>query len=536
MNNLTNNKENADMAGSFSERPLSPVPQSYPWVPDQGDGTYRNPVIHADYSDPDVIRVGDDYWLVSSSFNCTPGLPILHSRDLVNWTIVGHAIKNLPHERFDRVQPGHGVWAPAIRHHNGWYWIFFPMPDEGIYVTTAKHPTGEWSKPYLVVAGKGLIDPCPLWDDDGSAYLVHAYANSRAGIKDRLRICPMASDCTRLLGEGEIIIHEPERHPLIEGPKFLKKDGWYYVFAPAGSVRTGWQVVLRSKHIYGPYDDRIVIEQGTTQINGPHQGAIVDDPEGNWWFVHFQDAGLYGRIVHLQPVAWKNGWPVIGEDFDENGIGEPVAQWRKPACKSPNEVASPATSDEFRSKTLGLQWQWNANHSDDWCRVGESDGVLRLISLPTKCERLALVPNILCQKFPARSFRVDVTLDLHAKHPGEQAGVVVLGKEFAALYIQETGHGFLIALKVNDQIVWSTDLGLGKVRLSVEVRDGGMCEYSYSPMARFGDIAIGHKFQAMQGVWIGARIGVFAIAPNAIGPGGWVDIDEFQFSGLNSDQ
>src|SRR6185437_12454746 len=189
----------------------------FPWRADCGDSTYRNPIIYADYSDPDVIRVGNDFYLTASSFNCTPGLPILHSTDLINWTIIHYALKNLPHARYADVQPGCGVWAPTIRFHAGKFWIFFPMPDEGIYVITATDPAGEWTEPYLLQAGKGLIDPCPLWDDDGKAYLVHAYAGSRAGIKHRLRICPMAPDGTRLLGEGQIIFHQPDKHPTIEG-------------------------------------------------------------------------------------------------------------------------------------------------------------------------------------------------------------------------------------------------------------------------------------------------------------------------------
>jgi beta-xylosidase len=170
---------------------------AYPWTPDCGDGTYHNPVLYADYSDPDVIRHREDFYLVASSFNCTPGLPILHSRDLVNWTLVNHALKNIPGERYRKVQPGCGVWAPSLRFHAGKFWIFFATPDEGIYLTTAEKPLGSWSEPHLVREGKGLIDPCPLWDDDGKAYLVHAYAHSRSGLKHKLRICPM-----RLMARG----------------------------------------------------------------------------------------------------------------------------------------------------------------------------------------------------------------------------------------------------------------------------------------------------------------------------------------------
>src|SRR5438067_1286255 len=177
---------------------------AHPRTPDQGDGTYCNPILYADYSDPDVIRVGEDFYLIASSFNCTPGLPILHSRDLVNWTIINHALKNLPHPRYSDVQHGCGVWAPSIRHHAGKFWIVFPMPDEGLYVTTADDPAAKWSEPHLLLAGKGLIDPCPLWDDDGQAYLVHAYAKSRCGLKHMLCVRPMAPDASRLLGEGQI--------------------------------------------------------------------------------------------------------------------------------------------------------------------------------------------------------------------------------------------------------------------------------------------------------------------------------------------
>ncbi|HEY1123068.1 MAG TPA: family 43 glycosylhydrolase, partial [Haloferula sp.] len=344
---------------------MTPAGHSYPWVPDQGDGTYRNPVLHADYSDPDVIRVGSDYFLTSSSFNCTPGLPILHSRDLVNWRIINHALKNLPHPRYSEVQPGQGVWAPSIRHHNGKFWIFFPTPDEGIYLTTTADPSGSWSAPHLVLAGKGLIDPCPFWDDDGKAYLIHAYAGSRAGIRNKLHLRPMAPDGSRTLGKGKVVIEIDPSLPALEGPKLHKRHGWYYISAPAGGVATGWQCIFRSRSIHGPYEEKIVLAQRGTAINGPHQGALVDTPEGNWWFVHFQDKDLYGRIVHLQPVRWEDDWPLVGEAQDETGVGRPVVQYRKPVSRE-GFPAVPQDSDEFENDALGLQWQWHANHDGDW--------------------------------------------------------------------------------------------------------------------------------------------------------------------------
>src|SRR5690606_26534145 len=251
------------------------------WVSDQGDGTYKNPVLHADYSDPDVVGVDGDYYMTSSSFTAVPGLPILHSKDLVNWRLIGHALQEIvPTNVFDRPRHGQGVWAPSIRHHKGEYYIYWGDPDFGIYMVKAKNPQGPWDPPVLVMEGKGLIDPSPLWDDDGKAYLVHAYAGSRAGVKSILVLNRMNPEGTQVLDRGRVIFDGHDDHPTVEGPKFHKRNGYYYIFAPAGGVATGWQLVLRSKDIYGPYEEKVVLEQGSTQTNGPHQGAWVDTPDG----------------------------------------------------------------------------------------------------------------------------------------------------------------------------------------------------------------------------------------------------------------
>ena len=493
---------------------------AYPWRPDQGDGTYRNPVLHADYSDPDVIRVGDDFYLTASSFTCTPGLPILHSKDLVNWTIIGHALKNLPHPRYEKMQPGAGVWAPAIRRHAGKYWIFYPTPDEGIFVVTAPHPAGPWSAPHCVQAGRGLIDPCPLWDDDGRAYLVHAYAGSRAGIKDRLRVCPMAPDGSKLLGEGKIVFHDPERHPTIEGPKFYKRDGWYYLFAPAGGVETGWQVVLRCKHIFGPYEDRIVLAQGTTDINGPHQGALVDTPEDGWWFLHFQDAGVYGRIVHLQPVTWVDGWPVMGRD------GQPVLRQAKPRVPGRSQPSVPQTNDEFDGARLGLQWQWNANHDEHWYSLNECPGWLRLFpqALTFPLNEQA---NLLLQKFPARSFRVETSLRLSSRKSGEEAGLVVTGGRSVALGVQSEDSVQWLVLRTDDKVQRLRRLAPSAVKLFVEVKADGRLVFSFAGNGE--SLAVPETFQATKGKWIGARLGLYAVRPAATGQSGHADFDYFRF-------
>src|ERR1035438_4287110 len=218
------------------------------WVADNGDGTYNNPVLHADYSDPDVTRAGADFYLTASSFNSAPGLPILHSRDLVNWEIIGHVFAvQPPADHFSKPRHGDGVWAPAIRYHDRTFYIFYPDPDFGIYMVKAKNAAGPWSKPLLIKEAKGWIDPCPLWDDDGRAYLVHAMAGSRSGIKSVLIVHRMSPDGTQLLDDGAIVFDGHAEDPTVEGPKFYKRNGYYYIFAPAGGVPTGWQLVLRSR-------------------------------------------------------------------------------------------------------------------------------------------------------------------------------------------------------------------------------------------------------------------------------------------------
>ena len=258
---------------------------------------YQNPVLHADYSDPDVCRVGEDYWMTASSFNCFPGLPILHSRDLVNWELVGAALTEYPGAGWDGpendfrtvVHHGKAVWAPAIRFHEGWYYIYVGDPDRGIFMVRTQDPAGPWEPPVWVVREKGFIDPCPFWDEDGKAYLSHGCAGSRAGVKSILFVAPMAPDGTRLLGPSRIVYDGHLSQPTIEGTKFYKRGGKYYTFSPAGGVATGWQTVLRADNPFGPYEERIVMAWAPGTVNGPHQGAWVDTPEGEDWFLHFQD-------------------------------------------------------------------------------------------------------------------------------------------------------------------------------------------------------------------------------------------------------
>jgi beta-xylosidase len=363
---------------------LCQLPISNVWVADNGDGTYKNPIIHADYSDPDLVRAGDDFYMTSSSFNCIPGLPILHSKDLVNWELIGHGIKRLiPEEVFNTPQHGNGVWAPCIRFYNNQFYIYWGDPDFGIYVIKATDPAGPWSEPLLVKAGKGLIDPSPLWDDDGKAYLVHAFAGSRAGIKSVLVVNEMNPEGTAITRDEVMVFDGHAEHPTIEGSKFYKKDGYYYIFAPAGGVTHGWQLVLRSKNIYGPYEEKIVMSQGNTDINGPHQGGWVTTATGEDWFIHFQDKEAYGRIVHLNPMVWKNGWPVIGTDKKETEPENLYSHIKNLMLEKPTTVVTPPESDEFNGSSLGLQWQWHANPHISF---GFPSGNLWLLQVKLHCQ------------------------------------------------------------------------------------------------------------------------------------------------------
>lgn len=416
------------------------------WVADNGDGTYTNPILYTDYSDPDVCRVGDDYFMVASSFCNAPGLPVLHSKDLVNWKIISYALKTIPGSQYDKPLHGCGVWAPAIRYHDEEYIIFFPMPDEGIFVVKTKNPWGEWDEPTCLYKGKGWIDPCPFWDEDGKAYMVSAFAKSRIGFKSILNLCEITPDCQYMIDEGKHIFDgNLENQETIEGPKMYKRNGYYYIFAPAGGVKQGWQTVLRSKNIWGPYEYRNVLLQKDTEVNGPHQGAWIDTVSGEDWFVHFQDVYAAGRIVHLQPMRWENDWPVIGEALEDEECGKPVTRWKKPDIVGNFEIESPKGDDDFESESLGLQWQWNANPGKNWYRLNPKEQVLELFAVNKKknCS-ISNISNLLLQKWYMPQFTAVTKLDLRNLECGDTTGMVSLGVIYGAVAVTKETDGFVL--------------------------------------------------------------------------------------------
>lgn len=522
------------------------------WVADKGNGTYQNPVLHADYSDPDVCAAGDDFYMTASSFNCIPGIPILHSNDLVNWSLVNCALPiQEPEEFFDKAQHGKGVWAPAIRFHNGEFYIYWGDPDYGIYMIKAKDPKGRWSKPVLVKAGKGMIDPTPLWDEDGKVYLVYAYAGSRSGVNSIVVICELNAEGTEVISDPVMVFDGNDgKNHTVEGPKLYKRNGYYYIFAPAGGVATGWQLVLRSKNIYGPYESKIVMAQGKTNINGPHQGGWVDTNTGESWFVHFQDKGAYGRVIHLNPMTWVNDWPVIGVDKDKDGCGEPVTTYKKPNVGKTYPIATPPESDEFNTRHLGLQWQWHANKKDTYGFTTDL-GYIRLYagSLSKKFVNFWEVPNLLMQKFPAEEFTATTKLTFTAKQDREQTGIIVMGWDYSHLSIRKEGDQFILQQAVckdaeqqnPEQIKELANIPVEHLKmpgvadnewqtvyLQVKVRKGAVCTFAYSLDGK-KYMTVGEPFTARQGKWIGAKVGVFCVTPNE-GNRGWADVDWFRMT------
>ena len=512
------------------------------WCPDNGDGTYQNPVLNADYSDPDVICVGDDYYLTASSFQCMPGLPVLHSRDLVNWTIIGYALqRQFPGEL---PQHGNGVWAPSIRHHNGEFYIYWGDPDRGVMMVKAKNPAGPWEEPVCVIPGKGMIDTCPLWDDDGRCYLVNGWANSRAGFNSVLTVRELSADGTRPIGQPVIVFDGGNRDYTTEGPKFYKRDGWYWIMCPAGGVETGWQLAMRSKSPYGPYESKTVLRQGKTPVNGPHQGGWVHTALGEDWFLHFQDKGPYGRVVHLQPVDWSSGWPVMGKR------GEPVLTYRKPKTTTTVPVANPVESDEFNEPRLGLQWQWQADY-DQYYGMPTADGHFRLFTwkLPNtpKPDNMWLVPNMLLQKIPADSFTATTKLRLAAKAEHQRGGIIMMGLSYSALVVERVGEEFqlkqltcldadkgkpqqeqvIATLKPTDRdkIPYHPALYLD-IQLRMTVSDG-LVNFAYSHDGKFFRPA-GTAFKMREGKWIGAKIGLVAVEDNEKSDSGLLDVDWFR--------
>ena len=541
--------------------------KSQVWCPDRsaegclqgknGDGTYTNPVINADYSDPDVCvgASGEDYYMTASSFQCVPGLPILHSKDLVNWEIINYALGNLYEgdeallQHFSTPQHGAGVWAPSIRFHDGWYYIYWGDPDFGVYMVKTQDPAGKWEDPVCVIKGQGYIDTCPLWDEDGRCYLVNGWANSRAKFASVLTVRELSADGTKAIGEPVIVFDgNGTENRTCEGPKFYQRDGWYWIMCPAGGVPTGFQLAMRSKSPYGPYEHKIVLAQGKTKINGPHQGGWIHTKYGEDWFLHFQDKEAYGRVVHLNPVDWSTGWPIMGKK------GEPVSTYRKPKSAS-SVIVNPVESDEFNAPTLGKQWQWQANY-DEKFGTATAFGTYRLYTykLSEGWKNLWQVPNMLLQKTPADEFTVTTKIRMTSKSDGQMGGLIMMGLDYSALVVKRVGKSFQLlqlTCKDADKGNAQTEKLIATLKPTAEDKidykpgihediylrltvsnDAAGVAHGGKPMVRFAWSLDGKKFQTCgddftmrQGKWIGAKFGFVSVETDPKCDRGWLDAD-----------
>jgi beta-xylosidase len=515
------------------------------WIPDNGDGTYTNPVLYADYSDPDIVKVGEDFYMVTSSFNCVPGVPVLHSKDLVNWNIIAHVFSNQPPDSiYDKPGHGVGVWAPSIRYHNGEFYVYYADPDYGIYLGKATDPAGPWEHK-LVQSSYGWIDPCPFWDDNDSAYLVHAYAKSRVGFNSILTLRRMSQDGETISLIDTIVLFDGNdpSHPrqTIEGPKMYKRNGYYYVFAPYGGVANGSQAVLRADTVFGPYQDSTVLERGSTSVNGPHQGGWVELESGESWFMHFQEKLPYGRIGHLQPMQWIDDWPFIGEDHDGDGIGEPVYSHSKPDVGASFPIMNPQTSDKFDSEDMALQWQWHSNIDSSCYSLSDNSGKLRMnaVELPENYINLWDVGSMLLQKLPAVEFSVITKVDPEL-NTGETTGLLAMGINYTYIGITKTDTGLIVRQRqcynAEGKGVESTTVNMAysvpdtSVFLRMTLSPGGKCDFSYS-IDGVDYQVIGRTVSTDEGKWIGAKVGLFCHRPfeNAGEPGyadyEWFDVD-----------
>lgn len=467
---------------------------------------YQNPIIVSDYSDPDVIRHGDSFYMIASSFNHTPGVPVLKSKNLVDWKLIGYVYNNLPFDRFnDKVYHGEGAWAPSLRYHNGKFYAVIPFPDEGIYVSECTDiEKGDWSPLWPLIEGRGLEDPCPLWIDD-KCYLVIGFVKSRIGFNSLLAVYEVSTDLKTKLSDYKIIFDGHNTQPTIEGPKFYYINDYIYILAPAGSVKTGWQTALRSKNVYGPYEEKIVMFQGDAKTNGPHQGALIDLEDGKYAFIHFQDKQSYGRIVHLQPVEWHNDWPMIGLVKDPLIPGVPVDTHEYLVnVESDYKILA---SDSFDGDKLSLIWQTPANIKDSWYKLDNGLTLYPLYNEEGK-DALNLQPNLFLTKILYNEFSVECKMELNLVDGKADAGFGYMGKSYAYLrLIRRNDSQYLEILtgnfSVNDVLLADYKYDGNEITFNMEFLSDQT--YRLGVNGNYFE----YVFKAEPGRWIGGKYGFF---------------------------
>jgi beta-xylosidase len=491
---------------------------------DQGDGTYRNPVLPADYSDIDCIRVGADYYAISSTMQFSPGMVVLHSKDLVNWTILGHVAGDLtqigPELNWDKMNRyGRGVWAGAIRYHDKKFWVFFGTPDEGYFMSTAAKPAGPWTPLRQVLKGAGWDDCCPFWDDDGQGYLV----GSSFKDKYKIHLWKLTPDGQGLVQESDHVIHQSRGS---EANKFFKFNGLYYHLFSEVTAEGRAVMMERSRNIFGPYAEIKQLSHADKRFREPNQGGLVQTETGDWfWFTHHGSGSWEGRPASLVPVKWIDGWPIIGEP-DQNGIGHFVLSGKKPVAGAP--VATPQTSDEFKERNLSPQWEWNFQPRADKWSLTERPGWLRLHAFrPIQPDSLMKAGNTLTQRaFRTASNVAVIKLDLSGMKDGVKAGLCHFSKSHAALGVSQKDNVRSIEYRNNGVVTPGPAISGNTLWLKSTWGLDGKSRFSYS-FNGGSFVEFGAPYQAAWGYYRGDRIGIYAF--NDAADSGYIDVDYFHY-------
>ena len=493
---------------------------------DLGNGFYANPILPADYSDIDCIRVGNDYYAISSTLQYSPGMIILHSKDLVNWEITGHAVDDItqisPEMNYDRMNRyGKGIWAGAIRYHNKKFWIFFGTPDEGYFMTTAQKPEGPWEPLHQIFNEKGWDDCCPFWDDDGQAYFIGT--NFSDGYK--IHLFNMSTDGKTILKETDKVIYQSKGS---EANKLYKINGIYYHFF--SEVKTDGRAIMmeRAKNIWGPYSKPKQLSATQKKFNEPNQGGFVQTPNGNWYFLTHHGTGDWsGRIMSLLPVNWVDGWPIVG-DVGKDTIGQMV--WRSSIPVRKQKKIFPQTSDEFTEKKLGQQWEWNYQPKKENWSLLEREGWIRLYaSKPIEAGNLLKAANILTQ----RSFRTSyneaiVKIDISHMTNGQHAGLSHFGSpNYSAVGITCTDSGKILEFNVKGKLTDGPTINGKDLWLRSTWGLDGKSEYAYSTDGK-NYKTIGNTYQLMWGSYRGDRLAIYSYNDNK--EEGFVDVDFFHYN------
>jgi len=528
---------------------------------DQGDGTYRNPILNADYPDVDVEQVGDTYYMISSKQHMCPGMVILESKDMVNWTTIGHVWDQLnwaPEYNWDQMAGyPYGVWAGDLAYHDGTWYCYQIDRHHGLYVSKASDIRGPWSEAHLVLPTELVHDdPAVFWDDEAhQAYLICNTGRRQASPENQAagnenRIYRLSWDGMEVEDEGTVVYTGMKA----EAAKIYKFDGTWYLFLaewyrpdprkpddPDATDGDRKQIVLRSatESIYGPYEKKVVMERGNGIIRSASQGGLMQAPDGSWWYTHqlIQNikSPFQGRPQCLEPVEWIDGWPVIGKDVDGDGIGEPVLAHEKPIKGFP--VNAPPTYDEFGSAKLGLQWEWNHNPRDSHWSLEERPGWLRLKAgkpVPVKEGYKVHEGPVFWRAYNTVSQRIMGTttgtavakFDLSGMKPGQQAGFVRFGGIVHLLGVEvgDSGEKKLFFMDPEGTITYGP--AIAKKDLFIRTTNSGnqaYFEYSTdgSSFTRFGP-----GFTIQFGRWTGDRLGFFCWNENE---NGYLDVDWFHY-------